>query len=87
MQRGDFEAAAEAAQKCFQANPNWSFAHMLLAATHAQLGRLEAAKDAARRVLELEPAYTISGMFSAAGIHASLAEQLSKALRQAGLPE
>jgi len=87
MQRGDFEAAAEAAQKCFQANPNWSFAHMILAATHAQLGRLEAAKDADRRVLELEPAYTISGMLSAAGIHASLADQLSKALRQADLPE
>jgi len=87
MQRGDFEAAAEAAQKCFQANPNWSFAHMILAATHAQLGRLEAAKDAARRVLELEPAYTISGMFAAAGLHPSLADQLSKALRQADLPE
>ncbi len=87
FQRGDYEAAAEAASKCFQANPNFSFAHMLLAATHAKLGRIDAARDAAARVLELEPGYTISGMRTAVGMHASIAEPLSEALRTAGLPE
>ena len=63
------EAAADAASKCFQANPNFSFAHMLSAATHAKLGRVDAARQAAARVLELEPGYTISGMCAAVGIH------------------
>ena len=44
FQRGDYEAAAEAAQKCFQVNPNWSYAHMLLAATQAKLGRADTAR-------------------------------------------
>jgi adenylate cyclase len=82
FQRGDYEAA----RKCFQTNPNWSFAHMLLPATHARLGRSDAAKEAAARVLELEPGYTISGMCAAAGIHASIAGPLSDALRKARLP-
>jgi tetratricopeptide (TPR) repeat protein len=86
MQRGDYEAAAEAARKCFQANPNFSYAHTLLAATHAELGRTAEAAAAARRVLELEPGYSISGMFSAVGFHQSIAEPLSEALRKAGLP-
>jgi len=87
VQRGENEAAAEAASKCFQANPNWSFAHMLLATTHARLGRLDAAREAARRVLELEPAFTIGGLCRTVGLHPSLAAPVSDALRQAGLPE
>jgi adenylate cyclase len=86
FQRGDYEAAAEAAQKCFQVNPNWSYAHMLLAATHARLGRADAARKAATRVLELEPGYTISGMCAVMDLHKSVAEPLSEALRMAGLP-
>ncbi len=86
FQRGEYEAAAEAAQKMFQANPYWSPAHVLLAATHVKLGRLDAAKSAAARVLELEPGFTISGMCAAMDIHPSLAEPLSEALLTAGLP-
>jgi tetratricopeptide (TPR) repeat protein len=86
FQRGDYEAAAEAAQKCFQVNPNWSYAHMLLAATHAKLGRADAARKATTRVLELEPGYTISGMCAALDLHKSVAEPMSEALHMAGLP-
>ncbi|MBV8472834.1 MAG: adenylate/guanylate cyclase domain-containing protein [Hyphomicrobiales bacterium] len=86
IQRGDGEAAAEAARKCFQANPNWSYGHMLLAATHALLGRTDDAASAAKRVLELEPGYSISGMCRAVALHPSIAEPLSGALRRAGLP-
>ena len=86
FQRGDYEAAAKAARKCFQANPNWSYAHMLLAATHAQLGRADEATSSAQRVMELEPGYSISGMCGALGLHPSIAEPLSEALRMAGLP-
>ena len=86
LQRGEDEAAAEAARKCFQANPNWSYAYMLLAATHTILGRREDAASAAKRVLELEPAFSISGMCAAVGVHPSIAEPLSEALCAAGLP-
>jgi len=86
FQRGEYEAAAEAARKVFQANPYWSSAHFLLAATHAKLGRLDAAKSAAVRVLELEPGFSISGLCAAFAIHESLAAPLSEALNMAGLP-
>ena len=87
LARGEYEAAAEAAHKVFQANPYWSSAHYLLAATHAKLGRLDAARSAAVRVLELQPGFMISGTRAAFDIHPSIAEPLSEALRVAGLPE
>ncbi len=86
FQRGEHEAAAEAARKVFQANPYWSSAHFVLAATHAKLGRLAEAKAAAERVLELEPGFTVSGMCASFDIHESLAAPLSEALVAAGLP-
>jgi adenylate cyclase len=86
LARGEYEAAAEAAQKTFQANPYWSYAHFMLAATHARLGRLDAAKSAAARVLELQPSFTISGTCASFDIHPSVAVPLSEALIAAGLP-
>jgi adenylate cyclase len=86
LQLGHDEAAAEAGRKTFQANPNWSFSHMALAATLAKLGRIEEAKAAARRLLELQPDYTIGGMCAALPIVPSLAAPLAEALRAAGLP-
>jgi tetratricopeptide (TPR) repeat protein len=86
FQRGEYEAAAEAARKVFQANPYWSTAHFLLAATHAKLGRFDAAESAAARVLELQPGFTISGLCASFDIHKSLAAPLSEALGVAGLP-
>jgi TolB-like protein len=86
LARGDDEAAAQAAHRTFQANPYWSSAHFLLAATHAKLGRLDVARAAAQRVLELEPGFTISGTCAAFDIHPSVAKPLSEALSLAGLP-
>jgi TolB-like protein/class 3 adenylate cyclase/Tfp pilus assembly protein PilF len=86
FQRGEYEAAAEAAQRVFQASPYWSTAHYLLAATHAKLGRLDAAKSAAARVLELQPGFTISETCAASDMHPSIAAPLSEALSLAGLP-
>jgi TolB-like protein/Tfp pilus assembly protein PilF len=86
FQRGEYEAAAEAAHKVFQANPYWSLAHVLLATTHAKLGRLDAAKSAAMRVLELQPGFKSSGLCASFDIHPSLAVPLSEALGLAGLP-
>ena len=86
FQRGEYEAAANAAQKVFQANPYWSTAHFMLAATHAMLGRQAQAKAAGKRVVELQPSFTISGLCAAFDIHPSVARPLSEALGLAGLP-
>ena len=86
IQRGEYETAAAAAHQAFQANPYWSSAHFLLAATHAKLGQIDAAKSAAARVLELEPSFTVSGVCSAFDIHPSVATPLSEALIESGLP-
>jgi adenylate cyclase len=86
LARGEYEMAAEAAQKTFQANPYWSYAHFMLAATHARLGRLDAAKSASARVLELQPSFTISGTCASFDIHPAVAVPLSEALIAAGLP-
>jgi Flp pilus assembly protein TadD len=86
IQRGEYKAASDAAHNIFQANPYWSFAHVLLAAAHAKLGELDAGKAAAVRVLELEPGFTISGLCAIFDIHPSLGVPLSEALSEAGLP-
>ncbi|MER9407205.1 adenylate/guanylate cyclase domain-containing protein [Mesorhizobium caraganae] len=86
LQREEYEAAAVAAHKVFQANPFWSLAHVSLAATQARIGRLEAAKAAAERVLELQPSFTISGLCAAFDIDPALATPLGEALAEAGLP-
>jgi TolB-like protein/class 3 adenylate cyclase/tetratricopeptide (TPR) repeat protein len=86
FQRGEQHAAAEAAHKTFQANPYWTGAHLVLAATHAKLGRLDAAKAAARRVLELQSDFTISRHCAGVDMHPSLAAPWSEALSLAGLP-
>ena len=87
FQRGEYEAAAAAAHKVFQANPYWSLAHVVLAATQVKIGRLAPATSAAGRVLELQPGFTISGLFATFDIHALLAVPLGAALSEAGLPE
>lgn len=87
FKRGEFEAAADAAHKAFQANPFWSTAHFLMAATHVKLGRTDAARASARRVLELQPDFTIAGVVQSFDIHPSLAGPIAAALREAGLPE
>jgi adenylate cyclase len=86
LQRGEHLAAAEAARKCLQANPAWSFAHVVLAATLAKLGRMEEAKLAAQRVVELQPTFSVRGMRVAVGLHQLIADPLSEALLRAGPP-
>lgn len=87
FQQGDDQAAADAAQKTFQANPYWVASHFMLAAANIRLGRSDAAADAARRVLELQPEFTIGGLIAAFDAHPSIAAPLSEALKAAGLPE
>jgi len=74
LQHGDYEAAAEAARRCFQANPNWSYY------PHAACGDArETWKDRrGQRVgaagSEAATGYSITGMCDALGLHASIAK-------------
>jgi adenylate cyclase len=87
FQQGDYETASEAAHKTFQANPNWSSAHFVMAATDAKLGRMDEARQAGRRVLELQPDFTVTALLNSFAIQPALAEPLRDALLAAGLPE
>lgn len=85
FQLGAYDLALEAAQRVFQANPYWSSAHVLLAATFAKLGRIDAARSAAARVIELEPGFTIASFRQSFDIHPSIATPLCDSLQAAGL--
>jgi TolB-like protein len=85
--RGDSDKAAEAARLAIQVKPEFSLSHVLLAAALAQAGRLDEAKGAGARALALQPGFSTRTLCAAVGIPPALAEPLSAALRDAGLPE
>jgi len=84
--RGHNEEAANYARRAVQSNPNFSFSHCLLAAALAKLGRADEAKAAAKQALALQPSFSSSGTCTGLGIVPALAEPLTKAWREAGLP-
>jgi adenylate cyclase len=84
--RGRYEEAANHARRAVQANPRFSVSHCVLAAALAVLGRREEAKAAAMQVLVLEPSFSSSGICTGLAIVPTLAEPLTKAWREVGLP-
>ena len=84
--RGESAKAAEGARIAIQAKPEFSLSHILLAAALAQGGHLDEAKAAGARALALQPNFSARGLCAAVGIPPALAEPLSAALRDAGLP-
>jgi len=84
--RGDSAKAAEGARIAIQAKPEFSLSHILLAAALAQGGHLEAAKVAGAQALALQPNFSARGLCAAVGIPPALADPLSAALGDAGLP-
>jgi adenylate cyclase len=81
------EESARAARKSIQINPGFSISHMMLAAPLARLGRIAEAKAAAARCLALQPSFTISKQLAGVGAVPAIAEPMTEALLQAGLPE
>jgi hypothetical protein len=63
--------------------------HILLAATHAQLGNIEQARAEAAEVLRIDPKWTIDGMQALVTPfkRPEDAEHFFDGLRKAGLPE
>ena len=86
FQLGRHEAAANAARRAVESNPDFAGSHLLLAAALAKLGRAEAAEAAAKQVLVLQPSFSAREFCIAVGIAPGLAEPLTDAWRQAGLP-
>lgn len=84
--RGRYEEAANAAHRAVLSNPSFSVTHSLLAAALAKLGRTEEAKAAAMQALALQPSFSLSGYCAAIGVMPALAETLTEAWREAGLP-
>jgi TolB-like protein len=84
--RGRYEEAANAARRAVQSIPGMSVPHCHLAAALAKLGRLDEAKTAAQQVRALQPSFSTAGFCAAIGFPAALAEALTHAWRDAGLP-
>jgi TolB-like protein/Flp pilus assembly protein TadD len=84
---GQNELAVDAARRAIQSKPEFSVAHMLLAAALAAAGRADEAQAAAAQVLAREPRFSTQGFCSALAIPAALATRLSEAFSLAGLPE
>jgi tetratricopeptide (TPR) repeat protein len=82
-----FEDAILHATRAIQANPGFSPAHAVLAASYADLGRVDAARDAARRLLEIAPGSTVDSFVRAGWVRPALMEGFGAALCKAGLPE
>jgi hypothetical protein len=85
-QSRSYDEAANHGRRAVQANPRFSVSHCVLAAALAQLGQKEHTKAAAMEVRALEPSFSSSGMCFAFAIVPTLAEPLTKAWLEAGLP-
>jgi tetratricopeptide (TPR) repeat protein len=78
-------------RRAIEANRNFAFTHLSLAAAFAHLGRIDEARAAAKAGLTLEQSFTI-GRFRAGARsdnHAYLGgrERIYEGMRQAGIPE
>lgn len=86
FQRARYEEAATAARRAVLSNPSFSVTQSLLAAALAKLGRTAEAKAAALQTLALQPSFSSSGFCTVIGLTPALAEALTEAWCEAGLP-
>jgi len=78
-------------RRAIEANRNFAFTHLSLAAALAYLGRTDAARAAGRSGLSLEPGFTI-GRFRAGArsdnpLYLRGRERIYEGMRRAGIPE
>ena len=84
---GHDEDAVQACQSAIEMNPRFSILHLWLAAPLARLGRIDEARAAAARLLALDPAFSIGRWSAAVGIAPTIIDEVTDALRLAGLPD
>ena len=85
------EEAAAWFRRAIEANRNFAFTHLSLAAALAHLGRTDAARGAGKSGLSLEPGFTI-GRFRAGArsdnpVYLRGRERIYEGMRRAGIPE
>ena len=86
--RGRFMESLNAAQNAVHANPRFSVAQAVFAATLLRTGRTAEANAVARKVLEHEPTFTIHKIRAFAGaLEPKLFKPFAEAWREIGLPE
>lgn len=85
------EEAVSWFRRAIEANRNFAFTHLSLAAALAHLGRTEEARAAAKVGLELEPSFTITrfraGARSENPVYLSGRERIYEGMRRADIPE
>jgi TolB-like protein/Tfp pilus assembly protein PilF len=78
-------------RRAIEANRNFAFTHLSLAAALAHLGRINEARAAAKAGLELEPSFTISrfraGARSENPVYLHARERIYEGMRRASIPE
>jgi tetratricopeptide (TPR) repeat protein len=90
---GSWEQAVAWCRRSIEANQNYSFAYLMLAAALAQLGRLDEARSAAKAGLALDPAFAVSRArahwtaMSDNPTYLARTEAILEAMRKAGVPE
>ncbi|TPK89492.1 winged helix-turn-helix domain-containing tetratricopeptide repeat protein [Mesorhizobium sp. B2-4-17] len=83
---GRHEQAVAAGRRAVELNPGFSILHGWLAAPLARLGRIEEARASAARLLALDPHFTIGRWAAAVGLAPGIIDDVTDALRVAGLP-
>ncbi|TPM06566.1 transcriptional regulator [Mesorhizobium sp. B2-3-11] len=83
---GRHEQAIAAGRRAVELNPGFSILHGWLAAPLARLGRIEEARASAARLMALDPHFTIGRWATAVGIAPGIIDDVTDALRVAGLP-
>ena len=83
---GEYEEAAEWAQRSIAVNGQWPAAYWNLAAAYGHLGRTADAADAVDRLLTLAPAHRLAHFLRIAPSYESRHHILVEGLRKAGLP-
>ena len=83
-----FEEAESAFERAVTLNPGWPWAHLVLAATRASLGKIDEAKAGVVEARRISPALTLAHVPKAWPFkNAADLDRLVDLLREAGLPE
>ena len=83
---GRHEQAVISGRRAVEMNPGFSMLHGWLAAPLAKLGRLDEAKVSATRLLSLDPQFSIGRWSAAVGLAPDIVDDVTDAMRIAGLP-
>jgi hypothetical protein len=84
---GDNEGSATAGSRAAQANPRFSYPHVIQTTALARAERFEQAKMVARRVIEIEPSFTVAEFIRAHTGRTDIWSPMGDQLRRVGLPD